>query len=179
MPANYSVLEKNLWDAADDLRANSKLRSSDYSTPVLGLIFLCFADHRFAQAEREFAQTESSSRRRRTVGKLDYQARGVLFLPDEARFSKLILLPEGEDIGKALNEAMKLIERENPELEGVLPKRYTSFGNDLLVSLMKTLNSIPMDMEGDVFGKIYEYFLGSLPRVRGRRGASFIRLRLW
>ena len=173
MPANYSVLEKNLWDAADDLRANSKLRSSDYSTPVLGLIFLCFADHRFIQAERELAQNEGSSRRRRTMGRLDYQARGVLFLPDEARFSKLILLPEGENIGKALNEAMKAIEKENPELEGVLPKRYTSFGNDLLVSLMKTLNGIPMDIEGDVFGKIYEYFLGEFAKSEGQKGGEF------
>ena len=173
MPAKYSDLEKNLWEAADDLRANSKLRSSDYSTPVLGLIFLCFADHRFRQAEAEIAKSKGSSRRRRKVGKLDYQAKGVLYLPEGARFSELILLPEGENIGKALNEAMKAIEAENPELQGVLPKRYTSFGNDLLVSLMKTLNSIPMDMEGDVFGKIYEYFLGEFAKSEGQKGGEF------
>ena len=56
MPANHSDLEKRLWDAADELRANSKLKSSEYSVPVLGLIFLRYADHKFAEAEKKLAQ---------------------------------------------------------------------------------------------------------------------------
>lgn len=97
MPANNTEIEKRLWDAADELRANSKLKSSEYSVPVLGLIFLRYADHKFAVAEKELVETfhRNVSTRRRTMSKTDYQARGVLFLPPEARFSTLLNLPEG------------------------------------------------------------------------------------
>lgn len=173
--AAYTVIEKRLWDAADSLRANSKLKSSEYSVPVLGLIFLCYADYKFTQVEKELAQSQEGSRRR-TVGKLDYQARGVLYLPENARFSNLLNLPEGSDIGKAINEAMKAIGEENPELDGVLPRTYTHFDNNLLVSLLKSLN-FTQDLgklEGDVFGKIYEYFLGEFARSEGQKGVSFL-----
>src|SRR5437762_4621809 len=99
MPANHTDLEKRLWDAADELRANSKLKSSEYSIPVLGLIFLRYADHKFTRAQREIGATGSG---RRAPGKADYQARGVLYLPEEARYSSLLKLPEGADIGKAI-----------------------------------------------------------------------------
>ena len=126
--AAYTVIERRLWDAADSLRANSKLKSSEYSVPVLGLIFLCYADYKFTQVEQDLAaQSQESSRRRRTVGKLDYQARGVLYLPENARFSYLLNLPEGAEIGKAINEAMKAIGEENPELDEVLPRTYAHF----------------------------------------------------
>ena len=98
MPANTTDLEKRLWGAADELRANSKLNSSEYSVPVLGLIFLRYADHKFAQAKAKIASQGSG---RRTIGKADYQAQGVLYLPEIARFSYLLELREGSDIGKA------------------------------------------------------------------------------
>ncbi len=79
-----------------------------------------------------------------------------MYLPDEARYSYLLNLPEGHNIGKAVNDAMKAIESENEDLKGVLPQTYTRFGNDLLVALLKFFSGIPMDIEGDVFGKIYE-----------------------
>ena len=110
MPANIAEIEKRLWDAADELRANSKLKSSEYSVPVLGLIFLRYADYKFALAEQELAGTSTG---RRTVGKIDYQARGVLILPDAARFARLLAQPEGADIGQAINDAMRAIEAEN------------------------------------------------------------------
>jgi type I restriction enzyme M protein len=103
MPANTTELEKRLWGAADELRANSKLKSSEYSVPVLGLIFLRYADHKFTKAE---VALKSQGSGRRTIGKADYQALGVLYLPAAARFSALLQLPEGADIGKAINEAM-------------------------------------------------------------------------
>jgi type I restriction enzyme M protein len=115
---SIAELEKRLWDIADELRANSDLKSSEYSTPVLGLIFLRYADYRFSEQEKIFATKTSS---RREIGKIDYQAAGVMYLPDEARFSYLLNLPEGADLGKAINEAMKAIERENEELKGILP----------------------------------------------------------
>ena len=119
MPANHTDLEKRLWDAADELRANSKLKSSEYSIPVLGLIFLRYADHKFAEAEKKLSQQGSG---RRKIGKTDYQAQGVLYLPEKARFATLLNLPEGTDIGKAINEAMKAIEAENEDLKDVLPE---------------------------------------------------------
>ncbi len=170
MQANNSEIETRLWDAADELRANSKLKSSEYSDPVLGLIFLRYADHKFGNAERELASTQTG---RRTVGKADYQARGVLYLPEEARFSTLLKLPEGADIGKAINDAMRAIETENEELRDVLPKTYNRLENATLVALLKNLASIPMDIEGDVFGKIYEYFLGEFAKAEGSKGGEF------
>jgi type I restriction enzyme M protein len=75
MPGNRNEFEKRLWDAGDELRAESKLKSSEYSVPVLGLIFLRYADHKFSQVEKELAE-KSSGRRR--IGKTDYQARELL-----------------------------------------------------------------------------------------------------
>ena len=171
MPANTTEIEKRLWDAADDLRANSKLKSSEYSMPVLGLIFLRYADHKFEQAEQELSGKATS--RRRTIGKADYQARGVLFLRTEARFANLLKLPEGANIGAAINAAMKAIEEENDDLRGVLPQNYTAFDNSLLVSLLKTLNFDLANVEGDVFGQIYEYFLGKFAMSEGQKGGEF------
>jgi type I restriction enzyme M protein len=170
MPANNTEIEKRLWDAADDLRANSKLKSSEYSVPVLGLIFLRFADFKFAQAEKDM-QSQSSGRRQ--VSKLDYQAKGVMYIPPEARWAKLMKLPEGANIGKAINDAMRRIEEENDDLREVLPKTYNRLDNAVLVSLLKNFNLIPMDIEGDAFGKIYEYFLGKFAMSEGQKGGEF------
>ena len=170
---NHTDVEKRLWEAADQLRANSRLTSSEYSVPVLGLIFLRYADHRFGIAKKELETSPQEQGRRRGVSKADYQARGILYLPDQARFSYLLNLPEGEDIGRAINEAMKAIETENEELRGVLPKDYNRLENDTLVALLRLFASIPMDIEGDVFGKIYEYFLGKFAMAEGRRGGEF------
>src|ERR1700746_3532731 len=114
MANNHSEIEKRLWASADELRANSKLKSSEYSVPVLGLIFLRYADHKFAQAK---ARLSSQGSGRRTIGKADYQSRGVLYLPEAARFSHLLQLPEGADISKAINDAMKAIEADNDDLK--------------------------------------------------------------
>jgi type I restriction enzyme M protein len=170
MPANQTELEKRLWEAADELRANSKLKSSEYSVPVLGLIFLRYADHKFTQAKAKLA---SQGTGRRTIGKTDYQARGVLFLPEEARFSRLLDLPEGADIGKAINDAMRAVETENDDLKDVLPKTYNRLDKEILVSLLKNFSAISMDIEGDAFGKIYEYFLGKFAMSEGQKGGEF------
>src|SRR3989337_454729 len=170
MPANHTDIEKELWVAADELRANSKLKGSEYSVPVLGLIFLRYADHKFTQAEQEL---DKESTGRREIGKTDYQTKGVLYLPEKARFKTLLDLPEGADIGREINEAMKAIEAENKDLKDVLPKTYNRLGNSMLVELLKLMASIPMDIEGDAFGKIYEYFLGKFAMSEGQRGGEF------
>jgi type I restriction enzyme M protein len=172
MAANTTDLEKRLWDAADELRANSKLKSSEYSVPVLGLIFLRYADWKFSKVEEELKSKGSG---RRAITKADYQAKGVMYLPDAARFSRLLALPEGDDIGKAINEAMRAIELDNPALNNVLPKTYNQLENHLLVELLKKFNKLDMgaDLEGDAFGKIYEYFLGKFAMSEGQKGGEF------
>jgi type I restriction enzyme M protein len=159
-----------LWAAADELRANSKLKASKYSTPVLGLIFLRFAEHRFEHAQGEL---EGASTGRRKISKLDYQQQGVLYVPEKARFSYLRALPDNEDIAKRIREAMDLVEAENDSLKGVLPKNYQSLEKSILVSLLKTFSEISMDIEGDAFGRIYEYFLGKFALSEGQKGGEF------
>ena len=170
MTHNGNDIESRLWAAADELRANSKLKSSEYSVPVLGLVFLRYADHKFQVAAKEL---EGAGSGRRRIGPADYQALGVLYLPEAARFSELIKTPEGADIGAVINDAMRAIETENPDLKDVLPKTYNRFENALLKELLKTMNSIPMDIEGDAFGKIYEYFLGHFAMSEGQKGGEF------
>ena len=170
MANNHSDTERRLWDAADEFRANSDLKSSEYATPVLGLIFLRYANHRFTQAEKKLKDKGSS---RRKIGKEDYQAKGVMYLPPKARFSHLLSLPEGKNIGKAINDAMKAVEADNEELKGVLPKSYTKIENSTLVSLLKNFSQLNVDAEGDVFGKIYEYFLGNFAMAEGQKGGEF------
>jgi type I restriction enzyme M protein len=175
MPANHTEIEKRLWDAADELRANSRLRASEYSIPVLGLIFLKYADHKFEHAGRELkAEAEApSSRRRGTLTAEHYQRRGVLYLPPEARFQYLVNLPESANTGRAINEAMKAVEDHNQVLKDILPKTYLRFENSTLRELVRIFNGIPMDVEGDVFGKIYEYFLGKFAMAEGQKGGEF------
>ena len=160
----------HLWETADELRANSHLKAAEYSIPVLGLIFLKFADSRFTEAETELAGRSTG---RRTIGKADYQSRGVLYLPDKARFAKLLKLPEGENIGKAINDAMAAIEDENPQLAGVLPRTYQEFSNDTLVRLLRSVNSMLGTIQGDAFGKVYEYFLGKFAIAEGQKGGEY------
>ncbi len=165
----YEIADR-LWETADELRANSHLKASEYSVPVLGLIFLKFADSRFTELETELAGKKSG---RRVIGKADYQAKGVLYLPTEARFANLLDLKEGDNLGKAINDAMAAIETENAALAGILPRTYQSLSNDTLVSLLRSVNSILGDIEGDAFGKVYEYFLGKFALVEGRGGEYF------
>ena len=170
MSTSLKNLEDRLWQAADNLRANSTLSSFEYSTPVLGLIFLRYAWHRFKPLHEKL-QKESSNRV--TVGPDHYKAKGVLYLPEEARYETLLTLPESEDIGQKVNEAMEAIEGENPELADVLPKEYKRFSDSLLKDLLKNFSNIGTDVEGDVFGQIYEYFLGQFAMNEGQKGGEF------
>jgi len=179
MPANHTDLEKQLWDAADELRANSKLRASDYSLPVLGLIFLKYADFKFVRRTEElqaaFAALPVGDRRRSRdpLAVPRYHEAGVLYLPDVSRYAALVAQPESAAIGKVINEAMKGIEEHNEALKDVLPKTYVRFENATLRTLLRIFNGIPMDIEGDVFGKIYEYFLGKFAMAEGQKGGEF------
>ncbi len=174
-------LEEKLWAAAEQLRANGSLKLNEITEPVLGLIFLKFADVRFKRAklEIEAERKEAQSSRIRPVTPDDYKSKGVLYIPETATFSYLLSLTEADNIGKAINEAMKAIEEHNSDLAGVLPKQYTELSRKadentkILITLLKNFNQIPEDIEGDAFGEIYEYFLGQFARSEGQRGGEF------
>ena len=162
-------LQGKLWKAADKLRASSGLKASEYASPVLGLIFLRYADERFAQA----AETMGAGSERRPIGAEDYQAAGALYLPDESRFDTLLRLPEGADVGQAVNRAMAGVETGNPDLRGVLPKDYSRIPDDVLGELLRELSPLPEVIEGDGFGLIYEYFLGQFAFSEGQKAGEF------
>jgi len=174
-----STLEKRLWDAADQFRANSGLKAAEYSTPVLGLIFLRFADARFTaqRAKLESAAAASageSSRRGSRVNEPDaYHAEGILYLPAEARFDYLLSLPEAENIGAKVNAAMLAVEKQNPQLSGILPKTYNLFSSTLLKGLLKKISEIPVTTDYDTFGRVYEYFLSEFAMTEGQGGGEF------
>lgn len=170
MAKNQFEIEKRLWESADDLRANSKLKSSEYSIPVLGLIFLRYADHRFAQVEKKIAGKGIG---RRGISKEDYQSQGVLFLRPEARFSHLLNLPEQADIGKAIELAMAAIEQENEVLKGTFKTNYQRIEKSTLKTLLKRFSEFEVDEEGDIFGKIYEYFLNEFAKKDGSDAGEY------
>src|SRR2546423_5118071 len=168
------TLEKRLWAAADQLRANSGLTSAQYSAPVLGLIFLRFAEVRFAAQRAKLEKSATSSRRGSRVDEpAAYHAEGILYLPAEARFDYLLHRPEAENIGAKVNAAMRDIEKHNPQLAGVLPKTYNIFTSTLLKELLKKVSEIPATVDYDAFGRIYEYFLGEFARTEGQKGGEF------
>ncbi|ADE12662.1 type I restriction-modification system subunit M [Sideroxydans lithotrophicus] len=172
-------LEADLWSAADKLRANSDLKSSEYATPVLGLIFLKFADNNYRRFETEIHAEYTKlkgSRREKKISDIAIEKCGF-YLPDHARYEHLLNLPEEKNIAKALKEAMKAIEEYKPELEGVLPKdeyaALTRTDKTIPQQLLRTFADIPADATGDLFGQIYEYFLSEFARSEGQKGGEF------
>lgn len=172
--AATTTLEKRLWDAADQFRANSGLKPQEYSGPILGLIFLRFAEVRFAVLRARLEAAGSSARRgSRVDDPTAYQAESVLYLSPEARFDYLLTLPESADIGAKVNAAMRDIEQHNPTLAGVLPKTFNLFTSTLLKELLKKMSEIPATLDYDAFGRIYEYFLGEFAMTEGQGGGEF------
>jgi type I restriction enzyme M protein len=158
---NIESIGKRLWEAADDMHANSKLTSTEYYMPVLGLIFLRHAYNRFTKVEAEIKKSlHSRGGVTRQITKEDFISKSALFLKEEARFDFLINLPEDRDRAQAITYAMETIEEDYEDLDGVLPKEYHIFDNDLLTRLLKIFNDEALtDANGDVFGRIYEYFI--------------------
>jgi len=175
--ADLSQLEASLWEAADQLRANSKLNASEYSMPVLGLIFLRHAANRFDAAKAEIeASLPSRGGRTREILPEDFEKEAAIFLPEAARYDHLARLPEGHDLGAALNNAMRLIEEQVPaQLEGVLPKEYAKFDKDLLTDLVRIFNreELRTATNDDLFGRIYEYFLNKFAMSGAQEGGEF------
>nr|MCU0604784.1 N-6 DNA methylase [Desulfobacterales bacterium] len=156
-----SRLESSLWEAADNLRANSKLTSSEYAMPVLGAIFLRHASNRYEAARSQIEADQAAGRMpNRPLVKADFIKRRALMLPEKARYSALLKLPKGAKLGAALVAAMNAIEDDFEPLRGQLPKDYERFENDLLEDLLRIFDrEVLRTATGDIFGRIYEYFL--------------------
>jgi type I restriction enzyme M protein len=170
-------LEKDLWEAADNLRANSKLTSSDYFMPVLGVIFLRHAANRFEDARRQIEADQASGKMpKRKVLPADYIARRSLYLPEKARFDWIMeqAAVSGSDLSKLVTNAMIAIETEFEPLLGVLPKDYGIFEKVVLEDLMRLFNSERIKQaNGDVFGRIYEYFLAKFSIQKAHDNGEF------
>lgn len=174
------ALEDRLWQAADNLRANSNLKSSEYATPVLGLIFLRFASIRYNRVKPEIeAVLKAQKNRRMQQSEAEIAiAKCGFYLPREAQYDYLLHLPEEADIARAIKQAMEEIEKYKPELQDSLPKDeyfklYTAEDRSLPKSLLKIFADIPDDATGDVFGKVYEYFLSEFALAEGQGGGEF------
>ncbi len=167
---DLAKVRATLWAAADELRANSKLTPVQYRDPVLGLVFLAYAENRF-EAIREDVESRASARNPATVA--DYKAKSVLYVPDESRLSYLVGLPEGDDIGKAVDEAIKAIEATNPELRDILPRGYQKLERPTLIELLRLFAPLPTQLEGDAFGFIYEDFLSNFAAQEGKGGGEY------
>jgi type I restriction enzyme M protein len=170
-------LESDLWEAADNLRANSKLTSSDYFMPVLGVIFLRHAANRFDAAHRQIVADQASGKMpRRKVLPADYIARRSLYLPETACYDWIMqqAAVSGADLPKLVTEAMTAIEAEFEPLQGVLPKDYGIFETKVLEDLMRLFNSQQIKQAtGDVFGRIYEYFLAKFSIQKAHDNGEF------
>lgn len=177
---NIRKLEADLWESADTLRANSKLTSNQYCMPVLGLIFLRYAYSRFKLVEADILKNRPKRNGRvMPVEASDFISKSAIYLPKEAQYAWLVSLPEDlssmelkdmddqpmNTLGEVVNNAMHLIESQNQQLVGVLPKEYTDFSDELLAELLRNFNNNALDeVGGDVIGRIYEYFLNKFAK---------------
>jgi len=168
--SDLAAVRRALWGAADELRANSKLTAVQYRQPVLGLIFLAYAEYRFEEVRPEL---EADATARNPVTRQDYKAKSVLFVPDAAKLSALVALPENLDLGEAVDVAMTAIENANPELKGILPRGYQRLDRSTLIELVRLFAPLPRQLDGDAFGLIYEDFLSNFASQEGRLGGEF------
>ena len=180
MMINIRKLESDLWESADLLRAGSKLTSNQYCMPVLGLLFLRYAYSRFKLVEKEvLANRPVRNGRVLPVDANDFKSKSALFLPEAAQYPYLVNLPTNiaeaglsdingmpiNSLGEAVNNAMSLVEQQSEQLQGVLPQEYTMFSDELLSELLRIFNNDALDeVGGDVFGRIYEYFLNKFAK---------------
>jgi type I restriction enzyme M protein len=174
---NVQQLENELWEAADQLRANSKLTAAEYAMPVLGLIFLRHADNRFKAYLPEIEADippQVPAAQRETLIKLGFQGKAAIYLPEAARFDRIASLPQGANVGEVIDRAMDGIEAEYEVLKGALPRGYPAFETDLLAGLVKIFDRPAIKAAtGDVFGRIYEYFLNKFAMSGAQEGGEF------
>ena len=165
--------EQKLWQAADKLRSN--MDAAEYKHVVLGLIFLKYISDAFIEVYEKLKKEKDSDPEEVD----EYLSRRIFFVPKEARWERLQSNAKNPEIGKLIDEAMDVIEKDNPILKGVLPKNYARPGlnKQRLGELMDLIGTIGLgDKENrskDVLGRVYEYFLGEFASAEGKKGGQF------
>lgn len=173
---HIEAIEKRLWSAADTLRANSNFAANEFFMPVMGLIFLRHAYSRYLAVKDEVVKSlPSRGGKTREPTKEDFSAKGAVFLRPEAQFDYLVSLPDSANRAEAIISAMESIEADYESLKGVLPKEeYNELDNEILGQLLRKLNPEELkNMSGDVFGRIYEYFLTQFAGTKAHDGGEF------
>lgn len=173
---NIEAIENRLWGSADNLRANSNYASNEYFMPVMGLIFLRHAYSRYLAIKPEIeASLPSRGGVTRPLTKEDFSSKGAIFLQEKAQFEYLVNLTEADDRAQAIIDAMDAIEEDYETLKGVLPKsEYQELDNDVLGNLLRTFNDPSLKKAtGDIFGRIYEYFLTQFANQSAHDGGEF------
>ncbi len=173
-------LEDNLWASANRLRATGGIKSADYAVPVLGIIFLRFADNKYSLYEEQILKEFRESQNTRNPENIEKIALRIcgFYLGEKSRYEYLLNLSDSNNIAKAIKEAMEDIESwQDEKFQDILPKdNYYNIEKEdktILPELLKTFSDIPKDASGDVFGKIYEYFLGKFALSEGQKGGEF------
>ena len=173
---HIEAIEKRLWSAADNLRANSTYASNEYFLPVMGLVFLRHAYSRYLTVKEKIEpDLPSRGGKTRSLCKEDFSQQSAIFLRPNAQFDYLVALPDSEDRARAIIEAMDSIEADYENLRGVLPKgEFQELDNQVLGQLLRTLNPEELKkISGDVFGRIYEYFLTQFAGQGAHDGGEF------
>ena len=172
---DIAQFEADLWKIADNLRANSNLASNEYFMPILGLIFLRHATNRYYAALAAIKADKSAGKMPdRPLVEADFTRRRALMLPEAARFDMLLEMPKDGNLGTAVTAAMEAVEAHFPPLAGQLPKDYERFENDVLEEMMRTFDSEALrTASGDVFGRIYEYFLAEFSKEGAHDNGEF------
>lgn len=173
---HIEAIERRLWSAADTLRANSNYASNEYFLPVMGLVFLRHAYSRYLTVKSDIeADLPKRGGVTRALTKEDFSQRSAIYLKSEAQFDYLVSLPDSEDRARAIISAMESIEADYDSLRGILPKsEYQELDNDVLGQLLRTLNPDELkQVSGDVFGRIYEYFLTQFADQKAHDAGEF------
>ena len=173
---HIEAIERRLWSAADTLRANSNYASNEYFLPVMGLVFLRHAYSRYLAVKPAIeARLPTRGGRARALAKEDFSQQNAIFLRPESQFNYLVRLPDRADRAGAIIAAMESIEEDYESLRDMLPKNeYRELANDVLGQLLRTLNPEELKrVSGDVFGRIYEYFLTQFADQKAHDGGEF------
>jgi type I restriction enzyme M protein len=174
------ALNDNLWHSADILRQGAHLAANKYGQPILGLIFLRYADIKYKQHKRDIEEEynkKRGSRAERSIKQISIEMCGF-YLPEIAYFDKINDAPDTAEKATLVKNAMEAIELENPSMDGVLPKEV--YGAlvpeeepELLSRIVRIFKDIPEDISVDLFGEIYEFFLGNFALSEGKDGGTF------
>lgn len=173
-------LKDNLWHSADMLRASAHLSANKYGQPILGLIFLRYADILFKQHKAEI--DEEFNKYKGTRMEKSYKDIAIekcgFYLPECAYYDYLNNAPDDANKAVLVKRAMEAIEKENAKMEGVLPKEVYGLlvpeeEPELISKIIRVFKDIPENISIDLFGQIYEYFLGNFALSEGQGGGTF------